>query len=54
MAFGARRVNRGGSAFGFELNGVRLDVHRPHPQKEAMPYVVKNTAQFLKLAGVKE
>lgn len=54
MALGARRVNRGGSAMGFELNGVRLDVHRPHPQKEAKPYVVKNAAQFLKLAGVEE
>ena len=54
MALGARRVNRGGSTVGFELNGVRLDVHRPHPQKEAKPYVVKNAAQFLKLAGVEE
>ncbi len=54
MALGARRVNRGGSAVSFELNGVRLDVHRPHPQKEAKPYVVKNTAQFLTLAGVEE
>ena len=54
VALGARRVNRGGSAVGFELNGVRLDVHRPHPQKEAKPYVVKNTAQFLTLAGVEE
>lgn len=52
MALGARRANRGGSAVGFELNGVRLDVHRPHPQKEAKPYVVKNTAEFLRLAGV--
>ena len=49
MALGARRVNRGGSAVGFELNGVRLDVHRPHPQKEAKPYVVKNASQFLTL-----
>ena len=54
VALGARRVNRSGSAEGFELNGVRLDVHRPHPQKEAKPYVVKNAAQFLKLAGVEE
>ena len=53
MALGARRVNRSGSAVGFELNGLRLDVHRPHPQKEAKPYVVKNAAQFVKLAGVK-
>ena len=54
VALGAQRVNRSGSAVGFELNGVRLDVHRPHPQKEAKPYVVKNAAQFLKLAGVEE
>jgi hypothetical protein len=53
VALGARRVNRGGSAVGFELNGLRLDIHRPHPQKEAKPYLVKNTAEFLKLAGVK-
>ena len=52
MALGARRASRGGSAVSFELNGVRLDVHRPHPQKEAKPYVVKNAAQFLRLAGV--
>jgi HicA toxin of bacterial toxin-antitoxin, len=54
MALGARRVNRGGSALGFELGGVRLDVHRPHPQKEAKPYVVKNAAQFLKLVGIEK
>jgi HicA toxin of bacterial toxin-antitoxin, len=54
IALGARRVSRGGSAVSFELNGVRLDVHRPHPQKEAKPYVVRNAAQFLKLAGIDE
>ncbi|MDP1690696.1 MAG: type II toxin-antitoxin system HicA family toxin [Burkholderiaceae bacterium] len=53
LALGARRANRGGSAVGFELHGLRLDIHRPHPQKEAKPYLVKNAAQFLKLAGVK-
>lgn len=41
-ALGARKVNRGRSA-----------VHRPHPQKEAKPYVVRNTAKFLMLAGIK-
>ena len=46
-------VNRGGSAVGFALNGVRLDGHRPHPQKEAKAYVVRNAAEFLTLAGVK-
>ncbi len=53
IALGARCVNRGGSAVSFALNGERLDVHRPHPQKEAKPYVVRNARRFLELAGVK-
>ena len=52
-SLGAKKVNRDGSAVSFALNGARLDVHRPHSQKEAKPYVVRNTAQFLTLAGVK-
>lgn len=52
-SLGAKKVNRDGSAVSFALNGARLDVRRPHPQKEAKPYVVRNTAQFLTLAGVK-
>ena len=52
-ALGARKVNRDGSAVHFMLNGARLDVHRPHPQKEAKPYVVRNTAKFWTLAGIK-
>ena len=53
VALGARKVNRDGSAVHFSLNGARLDVHRPHPQKEAKPYVVRNTVKFLTLAGIK-
>lgn len=45
-SLGAKKVNRDGSAVSFALNGARLDVHRPHPQKEAKPYVVRNTAGF--------
>ena len=41
-------------AYSFELNRVRFDVHRPHPQKEALPHMVRNAAQFPKLAGVEE
>ena len=52
-ALGARKVSRDGSAVHFFLNGARFDVHRPHPQKEAKPYVVRNTAKFLTLAGIK-
>ncbi len=52
-ALKSRAGNRDGSAMSFALNGARLDVHRPHPQKEAKPYVVRNTARFLALAGIK-
>lgn len=53
IAAGAECFNKGGSAVTFLLNGERLDVHRPHPQKEAKPYVVRNARRFLELAGVK-
>ena len=52
-SLGAKKINRDGSAVSFALNGARLDVHRPHPQNEAKPYVVRNTARFLTLAGIK-
>ena len=52
IAQGARCLNKGGSAVTFALHGERLDVHRPHPQKEAKPYVVRNARRFLELAGV--
>ncbi len=53
VAAGAVCINKGGSAVTFALRGERLDVHRPHPQKEAKPYVVRNARRFLELAGVK-
>lgn len=53
IALGAHCVNRGGSAVTFTLHGARLDVHRPHPQREAKPYVIRNARRFLELAGVK-
>ena len=53
VSLGAAKVNRDGSAASFYLNGARLDVHRPHPQKEAKPYVMRNAAQFLTHAGIR-
>ena len=52
IAAGAVCINKGGSAVTFVLRGERLDVHRPHPRKEAKPYVVRNARRFLELAGV--
>jgi hypothetical protein len=52
IAAGAFCLNKGGSAVTFTLRAERLDVHRPHPQKEAKPYVVRNVRRFLEQAGV--
>ncbi len=51
-ALGAIRTERAGSAVSFVLNDVRADFHRPHPDKEALRYRVKDAQNFLKQAGI--
>jgi len=41
-----------GSRVGFEYEAIRLDLHRPHPGKEAKPYQIRLVRDFLKVAGV--
>jgi hypothetical protein len=41
-----------GSRVRFDLNGVSLNVHSPHPQKELKRYQVKALRDFLDNAGV--
>lgn len=46
-------VNQGsGSRVRFDLNGVSLNIHSPHPQKELKRYQVKAVRDFLDNAGV--
>ena len=52
VALGARVVEGRGSRVRFELSGVVATFHRPHPQKEAKPYQVRDARRFLKQAGV--
>ena len=52
LALGAVRTERSGSAVSFVLNDVRADFHRPHPDKEALRYRVKDARNFLLQAGV--
>ena len=52
VSLGADRVEGAGSRVRFDLNGVSINVHRPHPRKEAKPYVVRNVRDFLLAAGV--
>jgi hypothetical protein len=51
-ALGARPLEGAGSRVRFELNGVIASFHRPHPQKEAKPYQVRDAKTFLQEAGI--
>lgn len=53
LALGAQTVEGRGSRVRFELNGVVATFHRPHPEKEAKPYQVRDARRFLEQAGVK-
>jgi len=52
LALGAVRTEESGSSVSFVLNDVRADFHRPHPNKEALRYRVKDTRMFLTQAGI--
>ena len=52
LALGASRTERAGAAVSFELNGVVAQFHRPHPDKAALRYRVKDARGFLEQAGV--
>ncbi len=52
VAVGAKAIEGNGSRVRFELNGVVGTFHRPHPDKEAKPYQVRDARTFLEQAGV--
>ncbi len=47
VACGAKTIEGRGSRVRFELNGITATFHRPHNQKEARPYQVKDARRFL-------
>lgn len=53
IAAGAQRFEGRGSRVSFALNGAIASFHRPHPEKEAKKYQVKDARDFLMNAGVK-
>ena len=53
LAVGAKTVEGRGSRVRFELNGVVATFHRPHPEKEAKPYQVRDARRLLEQAGIK-
>lgn len=50
---GVEVIEGNGSRVGFVLRGERADFHRPHPGKEAKPYQVRASREFLERLGVK-
>ena len=53
VAVGAQVIEGSGSRVRFELNGIVATFHRPHPQKEAKPYQVRDARRFLEQAGIR-
>lgn len=51
-AIGAKVIEGSGSRVRFELNGIVATFHRPHPQKEAKSYQVRDARLFLEKVGV--
>lgn len=52
VALGATTIEGKGSRVRFVLNDVVATFHRPHPQKEAKPYQVRDARHFLQQAGI--
>ena len=53
LALGAQMIEGKGSRVRFILNDAVGTFHRPHPEKEAMAYQVRDAKKFLENAGVK-
>lgn len=45
-------IQEDGSRVRFDLNGVSLNIHSPHPQKEPKHYQVKAVRDFLLNSGI--
>ncbi|NWH04578.1 type II toxin-antitoxin system HicA family toxin [Desulfobacter latus] len=52
VALGAETIEGRGSRVSFLLNDEKADFHRPHPEKEAKKYQIRNARDFLERAGV--
>jgi hypothetical protein len=52
LALDGQVLQGDGSRVRFDLNGVSLNIHSPHPQKELKRYQVKAVREFLLNAGV--
>ena len=53
IAIGCERQEGQGSAVRFLRDGEVFDVHRPHPNKEAKRYQIRDAKLFLTRLGIK-
>jgi hypothetical protein len=51
VAPGCHAIEGSGSSVTFERNGIRAYFHRPHPDKAALRYRIKDARKFLELLG---
>ena len=52
-AVGCRVIEGIGSSVTFEMDGLRAYFHRPHPQREALRYRVRDARVFLERIGIR-
>jgi hypothetical protein len=52
VAVGSEVIEGNGSRVRFNKEGIIATFHRPHPQKEAKPYQIKDARSFLIQIGV--
>lgn len=52
VGVGCRVIEGRGSSVTFEKNGLKASFHRPHPQKEALRYRIKDARIFLEKIGI--
>ena len=52
VAAGCRVIEGSGSSVTFEKDGMRAYFHRPHPERAALRYRVRDARDFLRLIGV--
>jgi len=52
-AVGCRVIEGTGSSVTFEMDGLRAYFHRPHPQREALRYRVRDARVFLERIGIR-
>lgn len=53
IALGCELIEGDGSRVAFRKGAERADFHRTHPGKEAKPYQVRATREYLERLGVK-